>query len=201
MRLSKKGKLLFIHIAKNAGRSVWEAMEKKYKDTRKIAWGHSTLQEVHKKINLKKYTTFAIVRNPYDRMVSLYHFLYQQKDSFMGYDGVERPTSIIPGLGFEKWLLEYGKVAHTSSKKNRLVTSKQPQLDWLTVNKKVVCNEIIRFEELYPRLHNILGITKEELPVKHKTKRGGYRELYTPKSKAFVEKYFKKDLEYFNYEF
>lgn len=201
MRISKKAKLLLIHLPKNAGRSIWTAMEDKYPDTKKVAWGHATLQEVHKKINLKKYTSFAVVRNPWDRMVSLYHFLYQQKDSFMSYDGKERPTKIIPGLGFEKWLLEYGKVAHTSSKKNRIITSKKPQVEWLTVNGKIVCNEIIRFENMFPHLHNVLGITEKELPVKHKTKRGHYRDLYTPKTKDFVYKHFKKDIQTFNYEF
>ena len=200
MRVSEKAKLLFIHIPKNAGRSVWEMMEKQYPDTRKIAWGHARLKDAPKKYRkkLNKYTTFAIVRNPWDRMVSLYHFLYQQKKSFMCYDGVERPTSIIPELGFEKWLLGYGKVAHRTQ---RLITTQTPQLDWLIVNHQMKCDIIVRFETLYEDLHKVIEFDNEDFPCKHKSKRGQYQDMYNDKTDAFIRKHFKKDIEYFGYQF
>lgn len=196
MRISKKANLLFCHLPKNAGRSIWELMERKYPDTKKIFWQHARLKDVPKK-KVKGYLRFGVVRNPWDRMVSLYHFLYQTKDSFMCYDFVERPTSIIPGLGFEDWLLNYGKVAHRTQK---LVFTKTPQFDWLTINGKLAC-EVVRFENLKEDLKKIIDFEDNELEWKHKSKRGGYQEMYNDKTKDFIWKYFKKDIKRFKYEF
>jgi hypothetical protein len=196
VRVSKKANLLFIHIPKNAGRSIWELMERKCPDTKKIAWAHARLKDVHKR-KTNRYKRFGVVRNPWDRMVSLYHFLCQTKDSFMAYDYVEYPISLIPELGFEKWLLEYGKVSH---RKQKLVLTKTPQYDWMTINGKLAC-DVVRYENLKEDLKKIIDFKDSELEWKHKSKRGGYREMYNDKTKDFVAKYFKKDVEEFGYEF
>ena len=54
---------LFVHIPKCAGTQL-ETLFKSY--------GHRSLIEVQRNYGLKKFNTFTIVRNPYDRFISAY---------------------------------------------------------------------------------------------------------------------------------
>ena len=63
-----KKQLLFIHIPKTAGTSISATLNIP-KDCE-----HRTLQQtIKKKSDLDKYYKVSFVRNPYDRMVSLYN--------------------------------------------------------------------------------------------------------------------------------
>jgi len=64
--VNNKYKNIFIHIPKNAGSS----MEQLYYVG---GSGHRTLKEIANNNN-KSFLPWAFVRNPYDKIVSLFHF-------------------------------------------------------------------------------------------------------------------------------
>ena len=72
--LFENEKLIFIHIGKNAGSSIRKLLLKNFK-AKALASTHAGLKEYKaEKIELDRYFKFCTVRNPYDRMWSLYSF-------------------------------------------------------------------------------------------------------------------------------
>ena len=79
--------LIFFHIPKNAGVSIRRILEI---DTKMHPFNFTKTTNLG--IDIKKYTDpdifksyhkFTVVRNPWDRMVSLYHFRKKENDLFM----------------------------------------------------------------------------------------------------------------------
>ena len=72
-------KILFIHIPKNAGTSVSIFLKnlnfkKPMRIFRHPQIHHLYLDELEDKININEKISFAIIRNPFDRLVSYYHY-------------------------------------------------------------------------------------------------------------------------------
>jgi hypothetical protein len=134
------------------------------------------------------YTKITNVRNPFDILVSHYHF---------------KPTNHIYSNGleysFEEYILETKVVDGLSNDFK----------DLLFIDDKFVINEIIRFENLNEDLNNL--VSKLNLPtnnreLKHYKKsliREGknYTEYYNTTTKKIVEDKFKFYLDMFNYNF
>ena len=186
MRISHKHKFIFIHIPRNAGRSIIVALKEKYPDVRRLAWSHARLKDVRRKVKLRNYWKVAVVRNPYERMVSLYCFLKQKKRFYETRKGKMKESKDMPE--FTEWLLNLGKKSHN------IRTSDTPQYDWIRGYKV----KIIRYENLVKDVKKIFGI---KLTMTHKTKHKHYRDYYDERSKAYIERVFKKDLKVFGYEF
>lgn len=189
MILSKKAKLVFIHIPKNSGKSVKVAMMGKFGDSRQIAHSHTMIKE--KKSLVGKYKTFAVVRNPWDRIVSMYSFLCQFKRQVKTRKGTISREKL-KEIGFKRWLLDYGKISH------KIDVSTTPQLNWVSV-KGYVVSKIVRFEDLTAGLRDI-GIELGE-NKKHATARVSYSEYYDDETRAYVNKHFAKDIIEWRYGF
>ena len=92
MNISDKYKLIFFHIPKCAGGSVKKCLGYKNNDLTNMKSGlrQSVLLGVdiafwNKKVypeKWKEYEKFTIVRNPWDRVVSIYHFRKKQNDLY-----------------------------------------------------------------------------------------------------------------------
>ncbi len=136
----------------------------------------------------ESYYKFGFVRNPWDRVVSLYFRKegLQMKDTMTFEEFVEwikysSSTCIYP-------------VPHTN------------QLDWLIdPHGNVVVDFIGRFENLqndWKTISKKLGIEQELTHKNMNTKRtGSYTDFYTEKTKNIIGEKFKIDIEYFGYQF
>jgi len=194
MWLAKRNKLLFIHIPRNAGKSVVNAMKRGCKGIKKVEWEHARLKDIARKMDIKPYVKFAVVRNPWERMVSLWSFLSQHKLTYETRTDKVRDVKELEEIGFSKWLLKYGK------KSRGIVTTDTPQTNWLKVKGKIATNYIIKYENLQTGFKNVTGIDMK-LPMTHKSSHKDYREYYTEESKAYIDKVFAEDIELFKYEF
>lgn len=203
---------VFVHIPKTAGTSILcslfgvsvdryefvdsSKLSKEYQ-TRCLIGDDGAFRRLHhyplSKIvqlqdDLDRFYKFAFIRNPFDRMVSEYFFLRFNRampfDDFL--------ENIV------KMTFEQGKLTTWFS------FHLLPQLEFVSLNGKVACDFLGRFESLhrdYRKLCDAIGIERKPLPEYKKSTRRHYREYYSSQSRAIVESLYKKDLDAFNYDF
>jgi hypothetical protein len=164
---SKTFNIIFIHIPKNGGTSVCRLLE--------IAnSNHHTYQEYHAssfRVEHPLVQTFAIVRNPIDRFISLYKYARMPVSYYhnnispeLAKYGKHQDYEVLREVPIDSAvkLLHEGKLKHDASWLHW-----QPQVNWLTSSssKQVGVNRLIRLEELHSQLPLVLGKTKFSVPV------------------------------------
>lgn len=93
--ISHHHKVIFIHIPKCAGRSISEAFGQPFDH-----YTASYYQTKHPD-NWNEYTVFTTVRNPYQRLVSMYHYL--KNEPFHAIHPITNRGNMLP---FKHWVLQ-----------------------------------------------------------------------------------------------
>lgn len=178
----------FIHINKTGGSSIERALG--------VPLIHETAQVFRNRIGVQRWEerfSFAIVRNPWDRAVSHYH-----------YRMMTNQTNLVDNqLDFKDWL----KHVYVERSPKYLNEEKMflTQMDWiLDENGKVMVNYIGRFEDMQRAWDEIcenLNRKQTKLPHVKKSLRGDFRQYYDNESCAIIGDYFKSDVDYFKYSF
>lgn len=180
---SKKYSLFFVHIPKNAGTSLNSVLEIPDKNR-----GHRTALELYQMYPEYRNTlSLAVVRNPWDRMVSL--FEYRKKKRHIKH--LEEDVS------FEKWILDKRTPFYAGH------MEWMNQSDIISTNGTSLVSNILRYEYLeedYKELQNYFK-TLPSLKKLNSTDRGDYQEYYTNISRDYVKTLFLKDIKTFGYEF
>lgn len=179
---SEKYNLTFIHIPKNAGTSINEFLEISPENR-----GHKYPWELKKRSG----SSFCIIRNPWDRMVSLYRFRKKK-----GHD-----VSLFsnPDYSFKEWLL------NPNTPRNAGKMEWVNQVDIIRPLEEFVVDYILRYEYLNEDWMDFCNINN--IPFKslsHSNTSGekkNYREYYDDETKNFVENVFSKDIKMLSYEF
>ncbi len=212
MLISEQHNFLFVHIPKNAGTSIRRALrphslrcQKQYpvklltKLYLDFDWHwhhfryHTSMAEAEKQIPAEIFDRlfkFAVVRNPWDKLVSSYHFKQQRK-------GHEMTKRKVKKMEFSEFL----RFAHKGRQKRPLAYSQLRRI--LLRNGNPGTDMILRFEPLnedWEILTTRIGV-KAELPQANKTRRGDYREFYSDSDAAFVAEHWRDDIEAFSYSF
>ncbi len=197
--------VIFFWIPKTGGSSINKILKKygccknryeespiPFKNKGISTFGHQDIFNLLKKnvIRKKYYESsfkFCIVRNPWDRLVSLYHYL--EYDELMPFDEFCKEIRNIPPVG------PYNVKG---------LSQANPQVDWIIDKEgEITVNYIGKFENLdqdIKKIFEIIGIN-EELGHFNKTNHKNYREYYNETTKNIVAEVYKKDIEVFNYEF
>lgn len=143
---------------------------------------------------------FAFVRNPWDRIVSLYEYLQKFRPHRR-----ERNSNAFLET-FPKFIAsvtscEMVFVHSVSSRNVKDFSQANSQIEWL----KWGVDFVGRFENIdadWKRLCNIVGMKYVPLMNLHKTKnRKHYREYYDSNTKKMVHDFYLQDINRFNYEF
>ncbi len=136
----------------------------------------------------RQYFKFGFVRNPWDRVVSLY----------LRKEGIQMSKEM-SFSDFVYWIQNSSDTSiHPSKHKN--------QLDWFLDHRGEIAVDFIgKFENLdndWKFISNKLGST-HSLPHANKNpiKKKYYTEYYTDELRYIIANKFRKDIEYFNYEF
>jgi chondroitin 4-sulfotransferase 11 len=135
-----------------------------------------------------------MVRNPWDYVVSMYHYLRQalpDKQSFLNRDHPDLAYLVRQCGTFEDWI--------------RLLPMFEPDMTSFLVDDdgNEIVDDVGRYENLeedFARLCERVGITAQ-LPRLNTSSRGTYRDYYTAETKALVARHFSRDIERFNYSF
>ena len=182
-------KFIFIHINKTGGTSITMALNLPNK--------HKTALEIIDKIGRRNWNnifTFTVVRNPWDKVVSHYHYRVQTNQTSLG----ENPIS------FKEWVQRtYGEQDSLYYDKPKMF---MPQVNWISDKSgNIIVNRIMHFENIdeeFTELSKILNINKDvALPHVKSSKRGHYRDYYDENSIQIVQNWFMRDIEEFGYKF
>jgi len=188
IRQGKNGPFIFIHINKTAGTSIGKAIGLTIKD-------HLTAKEVIARVGESKWNEaykFTLVRNPWDKAVSLYE--YRRKK--------DKTDIATRGISFSDWVkMTYGddKDFHYYN-----VKSFQPQVDWLKDNEgKISIDFVGKFESInedFDHIKSVIGLDAD-LPYLNASKRVGYQSYYNDETRGIVERWFHEDIDLFGYKF
>ena len=179
---------IFIDINKSGGSSVEKALG--------IPFAHITARERIQRIGIEQWNkkfTFTIVRNPWDRVVSHYHYRVMTNQTQLATKKID----------FNEWVaLAYGQKDPEYYDKPKLF---MPQLEWIIDESGIeVVDYIGRFESLQADFAEIckrLGRPEIVLPHLKKSSRKPFRDYYSSKSIDIVGNWFSKDITRFNYNF
>ena len=133
------------------------------------------------------YFKFGFVRNPWDRVVSLYER--------------QEATQLRQRLTFEQFVdwIQFSSSTCIHSSPHRY------QLDWFVdADGNVLADFIGRFERLdedWAMVANKLGVTSRLPHSRVNPRERHYTEYYTPHARAIIEQKFRVDIETFNYKF
>ena len=201
--------LLFLRIPKNASSSIMEALGTRniakryqlelknkldkniYKDVFDVTHARpDELRTVISSIELDCFS-FAVVRNPWDRVVSMYHF------------GRKMGLANLFGLNND---LSFDDFCETlkSREGDRSFLPVFKQIEW--INSSIEVNEVLRFENLQQDFQNMVeknNISKisTTLPHVNSTDHKNYRDYFNFNTKKIIKTVFEQDCDNFKYIF
>jgi len=190
MNISDKYKLIFFHLPKCAGKSVVNALGVTNSDKTNLEAGLRQTTGLgidywywNQKIYPEKWNTyrkFTIVRNPWDRMVSLYHYRKEQNDLYnlfptafgtnqaggdkLGPDGKE--------WGFKRWLLSsFVKGLTVNQKANHAYVDekgvKHPlPVEWVLELDSQNLEDAIEHHRIFTEENNYINLCTSEDEIK-----------------------------------
>ena len=175
--ITNKPKVTFIHIPKNAGTSIsqWLVTREKGKWSFENHHGgkHWTLDQMRRVATEDLGITFCCVRNPWDRLVSAFHYYKKQKK----FNNRTFPEFI------------KGKDWHQVSK---------PQTAYFDEQTIILRYENLKedFQQIQKLYGNHLG-----LPRSNRSVHGTFQKYYTDELVDIVAQRHKSDIERFGYKF
>lgn len=204
--INEMEKIIFIHPPKTGGWSIIDLFGNcsVINEIGNTEWSplHYSMQYYrNRKTNLENYLVFANTRNPWDRIVSAYSFLLENKSvTFHG-----RSKRCISEMSMEEYIAmqsdDESKMEH--DKDNRYWFYLNPIVDWVTADGEMTvdyfCN-MHTYEEDFKFVSDITG-NKRNLPHANKSRHEDYRTYYTDKMAEMVGTIYRKDIEYFGFEF
>jgi chondroitin 4-sulfotransferase 11 len=203
--INHRYKFIFVHINKCAGQSIRRALPR---GTR----GHHTIMHYIELCRAKgrdpsEYFKFTFVRNPWDKIVSFYHYHKRRKWELFPWTEANAPefNAFIQkifvedggALAYEVFRGRGGESTH----RLRLSNS----LDWVSgPDGKVLVDFIGRVENLqadFDQACDRIGVRRRDLGHVNRSTHKPYWEYYNEESRRIVAERFSKDLDYFGYRF
>ena len=183
--ISHKHKFIFVHVTKTAGTTIRWAMEGNYDELHDPH--HLGISEIKEKLSdqiFKSYFKFGTIRNPWDREVSRYKFILANG---------KRVSKLYEFTldGFKNYLINFNKY-------NSL------NYNVLKIDGNIGVDYIMKFENLQKDFNVVcdrIGIPRQQLPHKNKTKHKHYTEYYDDETRELVAEKYATDIEHFGYKF
>jgi hypothetical protein len=202
--LSRKYRFIFIHIPKTGGTSIADPA---YADMKRgalveflgpgdiVQQGHVRAVGLRDQLgdDWDHFFKFAFVRNPWDRLVSLYHYFLQDDEKIKSPLG--RRIACCGSF------IEFCKQLNTLD----LDPHFDPQVSYLIdYEGNLLLDYVGRFESMDTQFKQIcdhLGIPAKPLPHYRKSRHQDYRTYYDDESREIVAKRYWSDIKSFNYNF
>jgi hypothetical protein len=168
MFIDQASKVIFFHIPKTGGRSIKKTFGfvESETDKRLSHFYPDTAQEVIFQNTWHHYWKFTIVRNPWDRYVSLYEF-HRQSEHTKIHLPLLREYAL--SFTFDEWMYaNYNRVIYTD-------WFNSPQYRWWAG-----CDRVFKFEDLKQAYSEVSSYIRPVGPLAHEnsTERKSYQEYY-----------------------
>jgi hypothetical protein len=220
MPISYNHETIFVHIPKTAGTSINKMLDcysenefvsfdwvrnmknkpflpaMSYEELMKVLYCHpqhlkgSQLCDIFP-TEWKLFYKFAVIRNPYERVVSEYEYIQNHPvNKALDYKG----------LDFESFVRMVYKLPEFTRK---LIFDGHFDLqkDFIVKDNKIIVDEVFRYENIETCFKVLRIITGKEETHELNFRKKPYQEYYNNDSKYLVEQMFKIDLNYFGYGF
>jgi Sulfotransferase family len=205
---------------------LWTRSKIDFDNTGVVTFGHMSVatlleQGVISGEYFRRAFKFCIVRNPWERLVSLYHYRADQTD--LDFDE------------FVRWLEDAFKrramLRNRIARRNRLALSvlrrlgaadadeeippvgaynvkrwsqANPQVDWITGHRgDILVDHVGRFEDLETEVRYIfdrVGLRGESLAHRNRSEHRGWREYYSDATWSIVSDLYRRDIIAFEYD-
>lgn len=207
----------FIHIPKNGGMSIRQsdvlkkkiiiAKKDKFKDPtypkavrmkmRSTGDHHGLGHARYRDINptFTKGGAFAIVRNPWSKVVSRY--LFAKSAIEIG----DSPENYADVRSLEHFIEERHKWANQEYMWHRAIRGWYPQLEHVVNDQGIVSCDILRLEHLNEDIEKYFGIEKMSRPRNITRQKADYKTLYTPRTIQIIADWYKSDIDYWDFDF
>jgi len=184
-------KVIFIHIPKNGGMTIQHNdvfKSKVYIHSWKKEHRHWRYLDM-KDDKIKKYKTFAIVRNPWSRIVSRFMWSkvawpekYPKFTSFEDFveERNEFPTEDFYICPVRSWLTQYDYVVEEDGKIN---------------------SDILRFENYNEDINLYFNLKRNVKPNNVTGYNISYKDIYTKETIQIVADWYKQDIDYWGFDF
>ena len=195
--------LTFLRIPKNASTSLYEffglanTVRNEYLNANNSKYlnvfepSHCTLKEAEELLgdHVVKLPILAVIRNPYDRMVSMFFFAKKHNLGQLYDISLESFDSFVSGFYRES--------------KNPDFFHAKTQCDYIAGNGKIT---VCKFENLKNDIYEFIGdnnlfFNADELMKLNSTDHNDYKSYYTDQSKETVRNMWQDDLTRFSYSF
>lgn len=193
MSISHHHRLIFVHVPKNAGTSVLEALELD------LSYHRTASNQAQRTPELwRRYFTFGIVRNPWDRVVSCYEYARMPRSYWHTVDGDSRG-----GHHPDHHLLRELTFSQTMAilKRTPLLLQHpgwREQHPYLCSGGDVLVDRIFRYETINSDFQGTFGIA---LPKVNQSPRRPCTEYYDSESIDIVAREYATDIAQFGYTF
>ena len=195
--INHKHKCIFIHAPKTAGTSISVSLMNDSiieNETDEKHWNAELCKNAYSEY-WDKYFKFSVVRNSWDRAVSMHLYFTQ-------YEKIDT----VKNMSFSQWV-DFSFV----KKKFHPMGGVGSQYDFLKVGGSIDLDYILRYENLdsdFKKLCEFLKIDSLALPQYNgrfknysKKNRRHYTEYYDDETRQIVAEKYAKDIEYFGYKF
>jgi hypothetical protein len=193
--VEKEKEIIFIHVPKSAGRSVREAVGLPRDGHDRALW-----YKFHDSEKFRRYFKFTVVRNPWDRLVSAYFYLTQDRGHETTQKWVDK--NLHKYKSFNEFALSLKK---ENVRRNILSwTHFLPQYKWISDSEE---NILVDFVAKLENLQNDLCTIREKINVDKKlnvineSKRNDYKSYYDKETAKIVGRVYEKDVRYLGYSY
>lgn len=202
--ISHSHRCIFVHIPKTAGNSINRVFGIDWQD-------HKDLQRYFDELPREVFTAyfkFAIVRNPWDRLLSDYN--YQVKKS-------RAPASklyVFAADGSKRNFAEWAETALSAPDRygagdwggsvSPHIHRWSPQIDWITADGETRVDFVAHLERLpedFRFVRHQLGLPPVRLPHRNRRLHWHYSHYYDRTTRELVAAYYARDIAQFGYEF
>ncbi|WP_428029105.1 sulfotransferase family 2 domain-containing protein [Ancylobacter sp.] len=200
--ISHQHKAILVHIQKTGGTSITSL----FGESRTLPEKHFSARELRERYGCAywdSYFKFAVVRNPWDRLISWWAMIDARRPAWQS--GVPQGSFHAHVLDrartFDEFLVNCsGEISDRDGSKSIF----RNQIDYLVgEDGKLMVDLVCRFERLrddFEEVKNRTGITGA-LPTVNVSRHANYRTYYTPETRELVAREYARDIAFFGFEF